>query len=506
MSDYDVIIVGAGNGGLSAAVGLAQRDIRVLLLERHNVPGGCATSFVRGRFEFEVALHQLSGLGTVDNPGPLHGLLGSLEVLDKIDFVQEAHLYRTVVPGKFDFAVKANREEMIRDLSARFPKESGAIEKFMALVYQFCMEYIGAVYLTDPESSKEKYPLYFKYALVDSGKVLDDFFEDPYLKLTLGSYWGYVGLPPSKMSFADLAFLLWAYLEYKPFHIKGGSQAMSSAFMDAFLQAGGEVQFCCGVEKIIVSEGAVKGVITEHGDEISADYIVSNAGTLKTYVDLIDREFVPPEHFTTLSRSTIGPSAFTVYLGLDCEPGDLGIDISTSFITTNEDCDSQFASWKTLDKPQMTGFTCYDVADPEFSPAGACQVVLINLQYLDHWLTIPPHRYAETKYQYAQHMIDIAEQVYPGFTSYIEELEVATPLTHLRYLGHPGGAIYGTDQYAKDSKLFVSPKSSIDGLYFSGAWAGMGGFQPTLESGVTVAKAIYKLIKEDRGEDDYSGR
>ena len=71
MEGYDVIVIGAGNGGITASAALAQKGLNVLLLERHNIPGGCATSFCRGRFEFEVALHQLSGMGTVEKPGPL---------------------------------------------------------------------------------------------------------------------------------------------------------------------------------------------------------------------------------------------------------------------------------------------------------------------------------------------------------------------------------------------------------------------------------------------------
>ena len=59
MKSYDVIVVGAGNGGLTAAATTAKAGYKTLLLERHNLPGGCATSFVRGRFEFEVALHEL---------------------------------------------------------------------------------------------------------------------------------------------------------------------------------------------------------------------------------------------------------------------------------------------------------------------------------------------------------------------------------------------------------------------------------------------------------------
>ena len=64
MKEYDVIVVGAGNGGLVAATTTAQAGYRTLILEKHNLPGGCATSFVRGRFEFEPSLHELCAEST----------------------------------------------------------------------------------------------------------------------------------------------------------------------------------------------------------------------------------------------------------------------------------------------------------------------------------------------------------------------------------------------------------------------------------------------------------
>ena len=60
---YDAVIIGAGLGGMSAATFLARSGRKVLLLERHHVPGGYASSFRRGRFEFDISLHVLSGIG-----------------------------------------------------------------------------------------------------------------------------------------------------------------------------------------------------------------------------------------------------------------------------------------------------------------------------------------------------------------------------------------------------------------------------------------------------------
>jgi len=48
--EYDCVVIGAGNGGLDAAARLAAAGVRVLILEQHNLPGGFATSFTRGRF------------------------------------------------------------------------------------------------------------------------------------------------------------------------------------------------------------------------------------------------------------------------------------------------------------------------------------------------------------------------------------------------------------------------------------------------------------------------
>lgn len=496
MEKYDAIVIGAGNGGLTAATTLARHGLKTLLLERHNIPGGCATTFCRGRFEFEVSLHQLSGLGTANNPGPLWSILNKLDVLDEVAFIPNEDLYRIVIPGRLDLTLKADRRQIERALQERFPDEKDGIAAFFELVYQYMGEMLGALIMRDPDPSAEKYPRLYKYALKSAGEVMDSHFRDPLLKAAVSAYWEYVGLPPKHLSFMYLAILLFTYIESKPAIIRGGSQSLSNALLERFLEAGGTARFNSPVTKILVENGAVQGVETQTGERFSAQWIVSNASKITTYVDLIGAEQTPERVFDEMRGAAVAGSAFTMFLGLDCRPEDIGITSGTNFILADPDVD-RFYDMKgraefSTDYMQVT---CYDVDDPQYSPKGACQVVVAVSQSFENWLRVPPQLYSKEKYRCAESVLQAVEKLFPGLRSCIEEIEIATPLTHLRYLGHPGGAFYGFTQHTKDTLFFQPPKGSpIRGLYFAGAYAGGGGYQVTLESGVQAAKTILKKI------------
>jgi phytoene dehydrogenase-like protein len=494
MEPYDAIIIGAGNGGLTAGATLARKGARVLLLERHNIPGGCATSFCRGRFEFEVALHQLSGLGPPEKPGPLRATLGRVGVLDKLEFVPMKDLYRLVIPGVVDITLKPDLASVIETLQAHFPHEKEGIRAYFQLVYDFFTQVIGVFYLQDPEASREKYPLYFRYALKTTQEVMDAFIQDPLLQAVISPYWTYIGLPPEKMAFTEMAAMFFAYIEFTPFHIKGGSQALSNAIADVIISSGGEIRFNCGVRKIQVEGGRATGVVTDNGEFIGARTVISNASKLTTYVDLMDRDQVPDEVFDQMRQSSLSQSAFTVYLGFDCPPEDLGFTQSSNFLLPGTDMNRAFDRMKSMaitDEDALM-LSCYTVADPSFSPPGTTQAALVTLKYGETWLDVPPADYAAEKFRVAGEMIRVAEKTFPGLRDHIEEMEIATPITHLRYLGHPRGAIYGFENYIKDSTLFVPNRSPIQGLYLTGGSVGLCGFQPTLDSGVATANAVLR--------------
>ena len=94
MSKYSAVVAGAGNAGLTASLRLAMSGRKVLLIEQHNIPGGCATSFRRGRFEFEASLHELSDLGPAENPGELRKLFDEFGV--KMNWYKVNDCFRAV--------------------------------------------------------------------------------------------------------------------------------------------------------------------------------------------------------------------------------------------------------------------------------------------------------------------------------------------------------------------------------------------------------------------------
>ena len=84
MERFDAIVVGAGNGGLTAAAKLAKEGKRVLLFEKHNLAGVFVTSFVRGRFEFEASLHALCDVGYPGDLGEVGTPFDELGIFDRI--------------------------------------------------------------------------------------------------------------------------------------------------------------------------------------------------------------------------------------------------------------------------------------------------------------------------------------------------------------------------------------------------------------------------------------
>jgi len=128
LHDYDVIIIGAGIGGLTCGALLAKHGMNVLICEQHDKPGGYCTSYKRGGFTFDVP-HIAGGL----KDGALaEWVLGHLRVADDIDAVRVDRLARFVYPdAAYDFWTDATRLES--ELLRCFPRQAGSIRQYLSI-------------------------------------------------------------------------------------------------------------------------------------------------------------------------------------------------------------------------------------------------------------------------------------------------------------------------------------------------------------------------------------
>ncbi len=131
---YDVIVVGAGNGGLAAGGITSKNGLSTLVLERHNIPGGSATSFRRGRFEFETSLHELAEVGPNPFEGTVRQLFDELGAKD-VEWHFEENAFRVVLPGEdgFDATLPTGEEAFADEMERQVPGSRESVKAVFEL-------------------------------------------------------------------------------------------------------------------------------------------------------------------------------------------------------------------------------------------------------------------------------------------------------------------------------------------------------------------------------------
>ncbi|MFB0564021.1 MAG: phytoene desaturase family protein [Candidatus Lokiarchaeia archaeon] len=493
---YDAIIVGGGLGGLSAAATLAKSGQRIILLEKHYRAGGYAGSFVRGRFEFDIALHQISGLNLVGKRGFLYRNFENLGITKRVEFIRLPHVYRSVFPD-LDITLPAGRENAEGVLVDTFPHESRGITRFLDRVEATSQALVllqrGASSEEDKKKIKENF---FAYKDKTLAEVLNVDVKDPAVRAVIAQIFAYFGLPPSKVSYLTYALGWGDYLRYGGAQIRGTSQMLANAFVDIVQEMDSEVRFNCGVKKITTEGGRVTGIITENNEKIRSDYIISNVNPITTCAEMIGVDKCPSSFFQNLQTKEIAIGSVCVYMGLDVSYEELGIDDFEIFINSSYDFESFWDKLRTSTEPTDFGLANYNAAYQDASPPGTSIIVLTTTSYAEPWYKIPPSEYVDTKNKIADIMLIRTEKVFPGLRDHIEVIEVSTPLTNIRYTGNPGGSIYGWPYSPKETLMNRLPQEGpLKGLYFAGAWTQIGGgFQPCIMSGMMAAQKVMAEI------------
>ncbi len=506
---YDVVIVGAGNGGLTAATQLALEGVRVLLLEQHNLPGGFATSFVRGRFEFEATLHELCDFGPRDNKGSIRKLFENDLNLD-VEFVEIPEAFRLICTDKdnpIDIIVPFGTTNFVEAIEKAVPGSKVSLLNYLKLSNEINR---AISYLTESQGNPEKEILLKKYKnfLKSVPYSLDE--VNNALKIPkkaqeiLNAYWIYIGIPTSRVNFTFYSAMHYYFLTRKAYFPKYRSHDFSTAMESKIQEHGGKILYNTRVEKVIVKDGKVIGVQTSKGDKIRTNHVISNASPTILFNDLIyPKEEVPDIAYQFVNARRHAISCFTVYLGLNASAEQLGISNYSYHLFDTMDTEEIYRSFNTLNPPLVQATTCLNNIIPDCSPPNTSMLMITTFFLPGVWDNVNPQDYFKLKSRIANDIISSFEKALDtSIKKNIEEIEIATPQTLARYTGAFRGSAYGYESDPWDSfiprLMAMNEEKYIQGLEICGGYSSQGvSYTNSLLSGQISAFLTLQKIEEE---------
>lgn len=454
---YDVVVIGSGLAGLTAANRLGRDGLRVLLAEQHSQLGGLATYFRRRHHIFDVALH-----------GFPVGMQKSLRKYWGPAFAERVIQVRRIVFDNPQFHIETTFDtvDFTRLLVEHFGVSPAQVDAFFAAVK-------GMNYYDDQrETTRELFERFFPgrpdvwrllmepitYA---NGSTLDE------PAISYGIVFG------NFMSKGVYTFL-------------GGTDVMLD-MMAAELKANGvDCETGCRIERILVEQGRVAGVVA-NGRTVACRAVVSNGNLLSTIHDLVGDEHFNAEFLASVGEVRLSNSSCQVYLGI--RPGERLPDIGDLlFTSTHPEFDSE-----ALCAPVVTSRT-FSVYYPSIRPGSDRYTVVasMNARHED-WAGYDRAAYRAAKDRLVEDTLDALERYVPGIRGIVDYTEAATPRTFARYTLHPGGASFGTKFEGLRPSMGLAEQ--IGGLYHTGSVGIiMSGWLGTVNYGVMAANEAEKYL------------
>lgn len=494
---YNTVVIGGGLGGLVAGAMLTKFGKKVLLLEQHHKPGGCATTFKRGDFIIEVGLHEMCGL---EKEGAIKQIFNMLEINQQVELLQVPELY-AVLSDKEKFVFPHSYEAASKALINKYPEDEKGIKRLMKLLAGIRREGIKLPHT--PLKRKLMYPFMplLYPTLVEAsrhtvGSWFDKYITNENAKLDLLAHIVYWGDDPYTLSMFYYGLPFSSFIGTGGYFIKGGSQQLSNQLASYIEKQGGCVLLGKKAEKIVTKNDRVTGVTfrdsfnkSSEAVTIACDNVVANCA-IPIVPDMLDEP-----HATSLRKQiadkTNACSLLNIYLGFKSDLETYGVKHYSNSIKGDD--------VKTLKDihPNNTGdwskrsfvFVDYNKVDAQLAPSGKSVGVICCADYLKDWDELSKEDYKAKKEEVAQILLGRLEKQFPGIRESIEYYEVATSKTIERFTSNTAGSVYGFAQSKPQSGLKRFRNNFlISNLYFASAWAFPGGgFEGSMMAGFLAA-------------------
>jgi prolycopene isomerase len=476
---WDVIVIGAGIGGLVTASQLAAKGARTLVLERYLIPGGSGGSFRREGYTFDVGASMIFGFGETGHTNLLTRALA--DVGQRCDTVPDPAQLEYHLPGGLTVAVDRDYERFLADLTAQFPHEARGIRAFYDTCWQVfrCLDAMPLLSLEDPAYLAKVFvraPLaclgLARWLPFNVGDVARAHISDEQLLRFIDMEcfcWSVMPADRTPMSNAGMVFSdrHAGGINYP----RGGVGVIAEKLVAGLERHGGAIRYRSRVVEVLIENGTAVGVKLASGGTIRARRVVSNATRWDTFGGspdaegtvvhpLVDADHTPRAESTWRRRYRPSPSFLSLHLGIDAAVVPEGFHCHHLLL---ED-------WAEMEAEQGVIFVSMPtLLDPSLAPAGRHILHTFTPSSIEAWRHLPPADYRAKKQADADRLIGRLEAILPGLTGAIRHREVGTPRSHRRFLGRMGGS-YGPIPALRLPGLLPMPfnRTGLRGLYCVG--------------------------------------
>lgn len=508
MEEFDSIIIGSGAGGLSTALCLARSGQKVLVLEQHDVPGGWCHSFTLNGQRFSPGVHYIGLLDEGQSTNKLYKGLGVAN--DIIFFRMNKNAYDHCLIGNYKFDYPAGIENLKKKLSFEFPNEAKNINEYLTLIEKVNHELqlipkLKGLWqkLTVPFRTKH----FGKFALFSLKRVVNWHINDPMVKAILNAQCGDHGLPPSKASFPVHCSVMNHYFE-GGFYPMGGGGGIVKAMTTKIKSFGGIIKTQQKVCKILLENKKVIGVELQDGIRFYAKNIVSNADPSTTFLKLIGKENCSKKLLKRLDKTRYSVTSLILFLTVDLEVTQFGIDSGNIWKFKNDDIDQHFDE---LIKGDITAgnefpalfMSCTTLKDPVSFNGRYHNFEIVTYVDFDSFKQFNQEEYHTPEYEVFKNKIiekflNTVEKIIPSVRQHIVLAELGTPKTNQFYINSTRGNVYGTEKTLRQIGPFAyKNKTEFENLYLCGASTLSHGVTGATYSGLETAAQILNCKSTD---------